>query len=152
MITAGLPDSRPHPPLPRIGDPCAALLLEAPAWRYRSGCAAGYGVAVLRLYGAGEATLAVVTETGTGASITNSAEEIWQDLTVLLAELGRDPRGLVVVEHWPADQSAPDHIEHADQMTAGPGGARWRHLGPHARPGSEEAAWWRQTGRALIAG
>ena len=87
----------PFLPLPPISDAQTALVRDDPAWPYRSACAAGGGIAHLRVWQAGDdGYVAIVTETGLGASTTNSAAEIWAELTI------RFPGRLVLLEHWPA--------------------------------------------------
>jgi hypothetical protein len=93
------------PSLPPIGE----LELDDPFWRYPSGAGAGEGVARLRVWAASGGTghLAVVTELGLGASITNSIEDIWDDLRA------RWHGDLTLLEHYPAAESFPDDITHA---------------------------------------
>ena len=57
--------------LPPLGE----LIADDPFWRYSSGAMAGRGVAHLRVWrtaGAQPGHVAVVTETGSAASVTNS--------------------------------------------------------------------------------
>jgi hypothetical protein len=62
--------------LPPLGE----LIADEPFWRYPSATTAEEGVAHLRVWlttGAEPGHLAVVTETGLGASVTESAGHIW---------------------------------------------------------------------------
>ena len=66
-LTPASPDS-----LPALGE----LIADDPFWRYPSGSGSGEGVAHLRVWltaGAGPGHLAVVTETGSADSVTESA-------------------------------------------------------------------------------
>jgi hypothetical protein len=56
--------------------------------------------------------LCIVSETGLGASITNSIEDIW---AALAADYGRG--GTVALEHWPASSSGGDLDEHLGAAT-----------------------------------
>src|SRR3954454_17725576 len=102
----------PFPPLPGIADPQTDLLTDDPAWNYRSACAAGGGLAHLRVWQAeghpARGHLAIVTETGLWASTTNSAGEIWTDLAA------RYPGPLVLLEHWVAGDG--DDHDRLDQV------------------------------------
>lgn len=101
------------------------LVRDDPFWRYPSHAGCGAGVAHLREWvTAGGGRLFMVTELGMGASITNSIEDIHQELT----------RGLLVpvmmLEHWPAEQS-PDGGEHLDLvMLDDQGPPQWRRVWP----------------------
>ncbi len=120
------------PDLPIPGE----LVADHQQWRYPSQCIAGYGIARLRVWDSQQAMtsatipqwLAIVTETGQGASITNSAESIQQELTTLYGV------GVILLEHWPADQDGTE--EHLDQVAvAGPWDSwpqpvRWRRVWP----------------------
>jgi hypothetical protein len=114
-------------PLPVPG----SLICDEPFWRYPSGCIAGEGVAHLRVWGvadgmpgwAGGVRLVLLSETGLGASITNSIEEIH---AVLTAQYGRR---LVLLEHWPAE-AGTDTGEHLDQVIVVDGAPHWRRIWP----------------------
>jgi len=70
-LTPASPDS-----LPPIGD----LIANEPFWRYPLGATAGQGVTHLRVWltaGSEPGHLAVVTETGSAASVTECASHIW---------------------------------------------------------------------------
>ncbi|MEV6527388.1 hypothetical protein AB0M43_36240 [Longispora sp. NPDC051575] len=84
------------------------LLLDQIAWEYPSPCAAGSGLARLRIWQTTTPSpghLALVTDSGIGASITNSIAEIWHTLRNALGA------PLWLLEHWPADASEPEHLE-----------------------------------------
>jgi hypothetical protein len=73
-LTPASPDS-----LPPLGE----LIAEDPFWRYPSGSGSGEGVAHLRVWLIADAEpghLVVVTETGSAASVTESAGYIWSEL------------------------------------------------------------------------
>jgi hypothetical protein len=86
-LTPASPDG-----LPPFGD----LIADDPFWRHPSGREPGAGVAHLRVWltaGARPGYLAVVTETGSAASVTESAGYIWTELTC------RYRPSLVLLEH-----------------------------------------------------
>lgn len=94
------------PDLPPLGE----LVTDDPFWRYPSACLAGEGIAHLRVWAAraGSGHLAVVSETGLGASVTNSIENIWDALT----HRYRGP--LTLIEHYPAAENSPGEGEYLD--------------------------------------
>ena len=125
ILTPASPDR-----LPPIGE----LIADEPFWRYPVG-AAGEGVAHLRVWRTAEPEpghLAVVTQTGSGADVTQSVRQIWAELarrygpsllllehqlapaagegaeTVNLVRIGADgsPHWLRV---WPSPQDNPSH-------------------------------------------
>jgi hypothetical protein len=138
--------------LPEVPDPAGSLAIDLPDWRYSSSAAAGHGYGRLRLFlpGCG-GTLAIVTETGRGATVTNSDAEIVAALHELTRSVGRDPARLAVLEHWPAAESG--HAgEHVDQMS---GRVVWRRVFPlddGDLPAEQRALrdWWDRFGRALL--
>src|SRR5215468_12152571 len=70
-LTPASPDSLP---------PLGGLIADEPFWRFPLGAMAGEGVAHLRVWltpGAEPGYLAVVTETGSAAPVTESAGDIW---------------------------------------------------------------------------
>jgi hypothetical protein len=82
--------------LPPLGE----LIVDDPFWRHPSAMA-GEGVAHLRVWlaaGAEPGHLAVVTETGGAASVTESAGRIWAELA------GRYGPSLVLLEHYLAPE------------------------------------------------
>jgi hypothetical protein len=81
--------------LPPIGD----LIADEPFWRYPLGAMAGQGVAHLRVWltaGPEPGHLAVVTQTGSEASVTGSAPHVWAAL------VRRYGPSVVLLEHHPA--------------------------------------------------
>lgn len=113
-----------YPPLPTLGE----LLVDEPRWRYpTTGIGGGMGEARLRVWQTADHEhhlVAVVTELGVGLSITNGIEHIWAALTLLFPG-----RPLILLEHWPADQSGEsgDHIDQADIVAGAP---VWRRVWP----------------------
>ncbi|MFI1510240.1 hypothetical protein [Streptomyces sp. NPDC020597] len=134
------------PPLPPVDDAKAALVCDERAWPYRSACAAGGGIAHLRVWNARNGHVAIVTETGLGASTTNSAEEIWDELTA------RFPGTLVVLEHWPAG-GGDDH-DRLDQVGMEGRRPTWRRIWPTAPANPDHhlcQAWMQAYGHELLA-
>jgi hypothetical protein len=89
-LTPAAPDS-----LPPLGE----LIADEPFWRYPLDAMAGEGIAHLRVWLTAVAEpgyLAVVTETGSAAEVTESAGSIWATLA------RRYGSSLVVLEHHPA--------------------------------------------------
>lgn len=81
--------------------PLGELVADEPSWRFRIG-PAGEGVTHLRVWltlGPEPGRLAVVTETGGAALVTQSAEQIW---AVLARRFGPS---LVLLEHHPAPET-----------------------------------------------
>ncbi|MFD8316192.1 hypothetical protein [Kitasatospora purpeofusca] len=111
-------DKDPFPALPEL-----TTLQSATNWLYPSGCAAGYGIARLRAWTTSipGQVLAVVTELGIGATITNSAAEIHTELAVLYGP------STVVLEHWKAHGDAGDRF---DQTALVRGEPKWRAVWP----------------------
>jgi hypothetical protein len=107
-------------PWPELTEPLEVVQAEI-RWRYSSSCAAGYGEAQLVVWRAEAGHIAVVTELGIGASITNSVEHIWR----ALVETYGQP--LVLLEHWLA---TTDVSEHLDQVHVDNGQAEWRRIWP----------------------
>lgn len=146
-----IPETRMNPadpflPLPPVDDARAALVCDERAWPYRSACAAGGGIAHLRVWTARNGHVAIVTETGLGASTTNSAEEIWDELTA------RFPGALVLLEHWPAGDGA-DH-DRLDQVAVEGRRPTWRRIWPTAPANPDHdlcQAWMQAYGHDLLA-
>ena len=93
VLTPASPDSLP---------PLGGLIADEPFWRFPLGSMAGEGVAHLRVWltaGAVPGYLAVVTETGSAASVTESAGDIW----AMLAR--RYGPSVVLLEHYPAPET-----------------------------------------------
>lgn len=134
-------------PLPPLGE----LLTDDPWWRYPSACLAGEGIAHLRVwaaaYGSVRGYLAVVTETGLGASVTNSIEDIWEQLFARW-------RPLTLIEHWPAAEAlGEEHLDlvHVDDRRE----PSWSRIWPvpEASPRHGElAAWMAGHGHVIIGG
>jgi hypothetical protein len=83
--------------LPPLGEP----VTDEPFWRYPPASLAGEGVAHLRVWlttGPEPGHLAVVTETGLAASVTESAGHIWAELARMYG------LSLVLLEHTPAPE------------------------------------------------
>ena len=96
--------------LPPLGE----LVVDDPFWRYPAGLA-GEGVAHLRVWltaGPEPGYLAVVTETGGAASVTESAGRIW---AVLARRLGPS---FVLLEHHPAPEVG-EGVETLDLVRVG---------------------------------
>jgi hypothetical protein len=137
----------PFLPLPPVPDARAALVRDDPAWPFRSACAAGGGIAHLRVWKAeGEGHVAIVTETGLGASTTNSAGEIWTELADCF------PGPLVLFEHWPAG-NCDDH-DRLDQVAMEGRRPIWRRIWPTAPANPDHdlcTAWMQAYGHDLLA-
>ncbi|MGW0633776.1 hypothetical protein [Streptomyces sp. NPDC002758] len=142
--------AHPFPALPRIADAQDNLITDDPAWNYRSGCAAGGGMAHLRVWADSTSPvrghLAIVTETGLGATITNSAGEIWAELAQ------RYPGPLVVIEHW-VDEVGEDG-DRLDQVAIAGRQPTWRRVWPTPATNPHHAAleeWMEACGHKLLA-
>lgn len=135
----------PFPDLPPLGE----LLVDDPLWQYRSGTAAGGGVAHLRVWATKDGTdrrVAVVTETGLGSSVTNSIEYVWASLAS-----GESESDVVLLEHWPQAESLSDD-EHVDQVVVADGQPHWRRVWPTESNPNHEAlnAWMAANGHEII--
>jgi hypothetical protein len=135
-LTPASPDS-----LPPLGE----LISDVPFWRYRIGTA-GEGVAHLRVWltaAAGPGRLAVVTESGTEAPVTESTGHIWAELT------RRDGPSLVLLEQHTSPE-AGEGAETLDLVRIGADGSpHWLRIWPTPRehpvmPGS--SCGWLPTG------
>ena len=91
--------------------------------------------------------LAVVTETGTAASVTHSIGHIWAMLAGLYG------RSLVLLEHYPVAQDAGSE-EHLDLVRVGPGGGPcWTRVWPTAEDAPrhhELDAWMAAYGHQIV--
>ncbi len=109
--------------LPPLGE----LVADDLFWRYPSGDLAGEGVARLRVWltaGSVPGYLAVVTETGPAASVTESAGRIW---AVLAGPFGPS---LVLLEHYPAPETG-EGMETLDLVRVGADGTpHWTRVWP----------------------
>jgi hypothetical protein len=126
----------------------AEMVADDPWWRYPSRCAAGDGIAHLRVWQleGRDGHLAVVTETGLGASITNSAAEICAELARIY------PGPLTVIEHWPAGEAYPVDDEHLDLVCVHDGSPQWQRIWPTppANPDHDAlTAWMRACGHVI---
>jgi hypothetical protein len=106
--------------LPPLGE----LVADDPFWRYPSGTLGREGAAHLRVWltaGPEPGHLAVVTETGLAASVTESAGHIWAELA------RRYGPSLVLLEHYPA----PEGGESLDLVRIGADGSpQWSRVWP----------------------
>jgi hypothetical protein len=96
------------PASPASLPPLGELIADDPFWRHPSGSVAGEAVAHLRVWrtaGPEPGHLAVVTETGSAASVTESAGPIWAELTRSYGS------SLVLLEHYPAAEEAESDLE-----------------------------------------
>lgn len=127
--------------------PLGGLIDDVAQWWYPSrDCAGREGIARLRVWTAGAGHLAVVTELGTGVSITNAISDIWK----ILAEDYAGP--LILVEHWPASQ-AGDTGEHLDLVQARDRRPDWQRLWPTAPANPCHAAaeaWMAASGHVIL--
>jgi hypothetical protein len=133
------------PPLPLPGH----LVVDDPVWSYRSGTVAGGGLAHLRVWTAEPGHLAIVTELDLGSSTTNSAEHIW---SALVDQFGEP---LVMLEHYPPDQTMPGDGDRLDQVVVVDGQPYWERIWPTDADHPEHAefnAWMRTYGFDLLAG
>lgn len=135
------------PALPNVG----GLVLADPAWPYLSGTLAGGGVAHLRVWdmaGGEPGHIAVVSDVGMGASVTNAAEHIWSHL---VDEYGHP---LWLLEHYPPNRTFPDDGDQLDQVTIEAGEPRWLRWWPLPpdHPDHERCvAWMRAHGFRMLA-
>ena len=117
-LTPASPDSLP---------PLGGLIADEPFWRFPLGSMAGEGVAHLRVWltpGAEPGYLAVVTETGSAAPVTECAGDIW---AVLARRYGPS---VVLLEHYPAPE-AGEGAETLNLVRIGAdGSARWLRVWP----------------------
>lgn len=118
MLTPATPSD-----LPPLGE----LVADEPSWRYPSATLAGEGIAHLRVWltaGAEPGHLAVVTETGPAASVTESAGHIRAGLA------RRYGPSLVLLEHCPAPDLS-EGIETLDLVRIGADGSpHWSRIWP----------------------
>ena len=109
--------------LPPLGD----LIVDDPFWRHPAGGLAREAAAHLRVWATATATpghLAVVTETGRTASVTESAGRIWAELAGVYGP------SLVLLEHYPAPESG-EGLETLDLVRIGADGSpHWSRVWP----------------------
>jgi hypothetical protein len=107
--------------------PLSSLIADEPFWRYPVATLAGEGVTHLRVWltnGPGPGHLAVVTETGLAASVTESAGHIWAELA------RRYGSPVVLLEHYPAPD-ASEGMETLDLVRIGADGSpHWSRVWP----------------------
>lgn len=130
--------------------PLADLIVDDPFWRHRAGGLAGEGVAHLRVWTTAAIPpghLAVVTETGQAASVTESAGHIRGELARMYG------RSVVLLEHCLAPESG-EGLETLDLVRIGAdGSAHWTRVWPtsaeHPRhPGLE--LWMAACGHRIV--
>jgi hypothetical protein len=140
-LTPASPDS-----LPPLGE----LIADEPFWQYPASLTAGAGVAHLRVWltgGPEPGHLAVVTETGPAAQVTQSAGQIWAQLE------RRYGPSLVLLEHHLAP-GAGEGTETLDLVRIGADGSpHWLRIWPspqdHPRhAGLEE--WMAAYGQQIV--
>ena len=109
--------------LPPLGE----LLVDDPFWQYPAWGLAQEGIGHLHVWGTATASpgyLAVVTETGSITSVTESAGRIWADLA------RRYGPSLVLLEHHPAPESG-EGMETLDLVRIGADGSpHWSRVCP----------------------
>jgi hypothetical protein len=119
-LTPASPDSLP---------PIADLIADEPFWRYPLGATAGQGVSHLRVWltaGSEPRHLAVVTETGSAAPVTECASHIWAALA------RRYGPAVTLLAHHPAPQTG-EGAETLDQVRVGADGSpHWLRVWPTA--------------------
>ena len=140
-LTPASPDS-----LPPLGE----LIADDPFWRYPSGSMTRQGIAHLRVWltaGAEPGHLAVVTETGSAASVTQSAGPIWAELT------RRYGPSLVLLEHYPAAEYE-ESAETLDLVRIGADGSpHWSRVWPTSAENPRHAGlelWMAAYGHQII--
>jgi hypothetical protein len=137
------------PASPNSLPPLGELLADEPFWHYRIGTA-GEGAAhlhVWRTVGLEPGYLAVVTETGAAAEVTESAGQIW-------AELGRRyGPSLVLLEHSPAPEDR-EGAETLDLVRVGADGSpHWLRVWPTSEDNPRHAGlelWMAVHGHQIV--
>jgi hypothetical protein len=139
-LTPASPDSLP---------PLAELIADEPFWRYPTGTA-GEGVAHLRIWltaGPEPGHLAVVTETGTAAGVTESAG------TILPALADRYGPSVILLEHHLAPELS-EGIETLDLVRAGADGSpHWLRVWPSPEDNPRHAGlelWMATHGHQIV--
>jgi hypothetical protein len=124
------PASADH--LPPLGD----LIADQPFWRHPAGGLAREGVAHLRVWTTATDSpghLAVVTETGAGGSVTESAGQIWAELARRYGPI------LVLLEHYAAPEDR-EGVETLDMVRIGADGSpHWLRVWPTPRENPRHA-------------
>jgi hypothetical protein len=141
FLTPASPDD-----LPPLGE----LVADEPFWRYPSGGQDREGVARLRVWTTATdppGHLAVVTETGAAASVTEAAGRIWARLT------RRYGPSLVLLEHRPAPEDR-EGAETLDLVRAGADGSpHWSRVWPTPEENPRHAAlelWMATDGHRIV--
>lgn len=126
-LTPASPDSRP---------PIGHLIADEPFWRYPLGARAGPGVTPLRVWltaGSEPSYLAVVTETGSAASVTESVPHIWAALA------RRCGPSVMLLAHHPAPETE-EGAETLDLVRIGAdGSSHWLRVWPTAQDNPRHA-------------
>jgi len=132
--------------LPLIGD----LIVDEPFWRHPVWGLAREGVAHLRIWTTATDSpghLAVVTEIGFEASVTESAGRIWAEL------VRRYGPSLVLLEHHPAPELA-EGVETLDLVRIGADGSpRWSRVWPTPEDNPRHAGlegWMANYGHQIV--
>lgn len=130
--------------------PLAELIVDDPFWRHPAGGLAREGVAHLRIWATATAPsdhLAVVTETGLEASVTESAGQIWAGLAP------RYGPALVLLEHHPAPE-AGEGAETLDLVRiVADGSPHWTRIWPTPKENPRHAAlelWMARDGHQIV--
>jgi hypothetical protein len=130
--------------------PLGALVADEPSWRYPAWGLAREGVAHLRVWltaGPEPGHLAVVTETGLAASVTESAGHIW---AALARRYGPD---LVLLEHYLAPEFG-EGMETLDLVRIGPDGSpHWSRVWPTPQDNPRHAGlelWMAAYGHQIV--
>ncbi len=132
--------------LPPIGE----LIVDEPFWRHPAWGLAAEGVAHLRIWATAAdppGYVAVVTETGLEASVTESAGRIWADL------VRRYGPSLVLLEHHPAPELA-EAVETLDLVRVGADGSpHWSRVWPTPEENPRHARlelWMARYGHQIV--
>ncbi len=132
--------------LPPLGD----LVADEPFWRHPAGGMAREGAAHLRVWttaGPESGHLAVVTETGAAASVTESAGWIWAELA------RRYGPAFVLLEHCPAPEFG-EGMETLDLVRIGADGEpHWTRIWPTPEDNPRHAgleAWMAAYGHQIV--
>ena len=130
--------------------PLAELVADEPFWRYPAGTAGREGVAHLRVWTTATVPsghLAVVTETGSAANVTESAGQIWAELAL------RYEPALVLLEHYPAPE-AGEGAETLDLVRIGADGSpNWSRIWPTSEDNPRHAGlelWMAAYGHQIV--
>ena len=132
--------------LPPLGE----LVADDPCWRYPSGNLGNEGVAHLRVWltaGPEPGHLAVVTETGPAASVTESAGRVWAELA------RRYGPSLVLLEHNLAPEFG-EGMETLDLVRIGADGSpHWSRIWPTPEDNPRHAGlelWMATSGHQIV--